>query len=131
MRISDWSSDVCSSDLSRFEELVEREQFILTVCANGYGKLSSASEYRRTGRGGQGVTNIDNTERNGPVVDSFPPRKEDHLMHVTDHAKVIRMGPDSLTTIARTDAGERRFKLLERGNVVGAAQAEHRGTENR
>src|SRR3546814_15644280 len=39
---------------SRFEELVEREQFILTVCANGYGKLSSAYEYRRTGRGGQG-----------------------------------------------------------------------------
>src|SRR3546814_15761124 len=49
---------------SRFEELVEREQFILTVCANGYGKLSSAYEYRRTGRGGQGITNIDNIERN-------------------------------------------------------------------
>ena len=48
------------------------EQFILTVCANGYGKLSSAYEYRRTGRGGQGITNIDNIARNGPVVASFP-----------------------------------------------------------
>src|SRR3546814_6595657 len=48
---------------SRFEELVEREQFILTVFANGYGKLSSAYEYRRTGRGGQGINNIDNIER--------------------------------------------------------------------
>ena len=37
----------------RFAELVAKEQFILTVCANGYGKLSSAYEYRRTGRGGQ------------------------------------------------------------------------------
>src|SRR3546814_4915601 len=34
----------------RFAELAGREQFILTVCANGYGKLSSAYEYRRTGR---------------------------------------------------------------------------------
>jgi DNA gyrase subunit A len=50
----------------RFAELAEREQFILTVCANGYGKLSSAYEYRRTGRGGQGITNIDNIGRNGP-----------------------------------------------------------------
>ncbi|NWM10797.1 hypothetical protein GY642_26100, partial [Escherichia coli] len=56
----------------RFEELKDREQFILTVCANGYGKLSSAYEYRRTGRGGQGITNIDNIGRNGPVVASFP-----------------------------------------------------------
>src|SRR5262249_45827458 len=36
----------------RFAELAAKEQFILTVCANGYGKLSSAYEYRRTGRGG-------------------------------------------------------------------------------
>ena len=40
----------------RFEELAECEQFILTVCANGYGKMSSAYEYRRIGRGGQGIT---------------------------------------------------------------------------
>jgi DNA gyrase subunit A len=49
----------------RYQELVAKEQFILTVCANGYGKLSSAYEYRRTGRGGQGITNIDNIGRNG------------------------------------------------------------------
>jgi DNA gyrase subunit A len=53
-------------------ELAAREEFILTVCANGYGKLSSAYEYRRTGRGGQGITNIDNIARNGKVVASFP-----------------------------------------------------------
>src|SRR3546814_15849320 len=56
----------------RFAELSGRAQFILTVCANGYGKLSSASEYRRTGRGGHGIHNIDNIRRNGPVVASFP-----------------------------------------------------------
>src|SRR5690606_32149232 len=55
-----------SLSAERFADLAAREQFILTVCANGYGKLSSAYEYRRTGRGGQGVTNIDNIKRNGP-----------------------------------------------------------------
>ncbi|WP_163468369.1 DNA gyrase C-terminal beta-propeller domain-containing protein, partial [Klebsiella michiganensis] len=71
--------------------LKDREQFILTVCANGYGKLSSAYEYRRTGRGGQGITNIDNIGRNGPVVASFPASKGHQLMLVTDQAKMIRM----------------------------------------
>lgn len=37
----------------RMAELAASEQFILTVCANGYGKISSAYEYRRTGRGGR------------------------------------------------------------------------------
>ena len=53
-------------------ELPEKEQFILTVTENGYGKRSSAYEYRRTNRGGQGITNIDTSERNGCVVASFP-----------------------------------------------------------
>ena len=52
--------------------MAENEQFILTVSANGYGKLSWAFEYRRTNRGGQGITNIDNIKRNGSVVASFP-----------------------------------------------------------
>src|SRR5690606_36406838 len=74
----------------RFAELAGREQFILTVCANGYGKLSSAYEYRRTGRGGQGITNIDNIARNGLVVASFPATQAHQLMLVTDQAKLIR-----------------------------------------
>src|SRR3546814_13056870 len=73
----------------RFAELSGREQFILTVCANGYGKLSSAYEYRRTGRGGQGIVNIDNIGRNGPVVASFTATQADQLMLVTDQAKQI------------------------------------------
>ncbi|HMO69456.1 MAG TPA: DNA gyrase C-terminal beta-propeller domain-containing protein, partial [Novosphingobium sp.] len=75
----------------RYAEMQAREQFILTVCANGYGKLSSAYEYRRTGRGGQGIVNIDNIARNGPVVASFPATQADQLMLVTDQAKLIRL----------------------------------------
>ncbi|HKR91445.1 DNA gyrase subunit A, partial [Novosphingobium sp.] len=80
----------------RMVELTTREQFILTVCANGYGKLSSAYEYRRTGRGGQGITNIDNIARNGPVVASFPVTQAQQLMLVTDQAKLIRLPLESL-----------------------------------
>ena len=108
----------------RFAELAGREQFILTVCAGGYGKLSSAYEYRRTGRGGQGITNIDNIRRNGLVVASFPATQAHQLMLVTDQAKLIRMGLDSLRVIGRGSAGVRLFDVAEGEQVVSAALIE-------
>jgi DNA gyrase subunit A len=111
-------------DDARFEELMAKEQFILTVCANGYGKLSSAYEYRRTGRGGQGITNIDNIARNGPVVASFPATKGHQLMLVTDQAKLIRMSLGDLRVIGRGSAGVRLFNVAADEHVVSAARIE-------
>ena len=102
--------------------MAEREQFILTVCANGYGKMSSAYEYRRTGRGGQGITNIDNIARNGPVVASFPAILADQLMLVTDQAKLIRLPLESLRVIGRGSAGVRLFNVAEQEHVVSAVR---------
>ncbi|HEX7710232.1 MAG TPA: DNA gyrase subunit A [Sphingomonadaceae bacterium] len=106
----------------RFAELAAREQFILTICANGYGKLSSAYEYRRTGRGGQGITNIDNIARNGPVVASFSATQADQLMLVTDQAKLIRIGLDSLRVIGRGSAGVKLFDVAENEQIVSAVR---------
>ncbi|WP_226019276.1 DNA gyrase subunit A [Novosphingobium sp. FKTRR1] len=106
----------------RYAELAAREQFILTVCANGYGKLSSAYEYRRTGRGGQGITNIDNIARNGPVVASFPAVQADQLMLVTDQAKLIRLPLETLRVIGRGSAGVRLFTVADSEHVVSAAR---------
>jgi len=113
----------------RFAEMAEREQFILTICANGYGKLSSAYEYRRIGRGGQGIVNIDNIERNGPVVASFAATKSDELMLVTDQAKLIRIGLDSLRVIGRSSAGVRLFDVAEGEHIVSAVRIDDSAAE--
>ena len=125
LRHAPWKSDKDSEpqmSAERFAELAAKEQFILTVCANGYGKLSSAYEYRRTGRGGQGITNIDNIARNGPVVASFTATTADQLMLVTDQAKLIRIGLDSLRVIGRSTAGVRLFDVAEGEHVVSAVR---------
>lgn len=127
LRFAPWKAEKEGDpDLSpeRFEELRAKEQFILTVCANGYGKLSSAYEYRRTGRGGQGITNIDNIARNGPVLASFPATQSDQLMLVTDQAKMIRLPLSSLRVIGRGSAGVRLFHVAQDEHVVSAARIE-------
>jgi DNA gyrase subunit A len=132
LRYAPWKPDregATALPPERFEELSAREQFILTICANGYGKLSSAYEYRRTNRGGQGITNIDNIARNGPVVASFPATREDQLMLVTDQAKLIRIGLDSLRVIGRGSAGVRLFDVADEEHVVSAAKIEDSSEE--
>jgi len=111
-----------SMPAERIAELAAREEFILTVCSNGYGKLSSAYEYRRTGRGGQGITNIDNIGRNGEVVASFPAIQADQLMLVTDQAKLIRLPLSSLRVIGRGSAGVRLFNVADKEQVVSAVR---------
>jgi DNA gyrase subunit A len=125
LRFAPWKADKEGDpgiDPDRFAALAADEQFILTVCANGYGKLSSAYEYRRTGRGGQGIVNIDNIERNGPVVASFPADQADQLMLVTDQAKLIRLPLTSLRVIGRGSAGVRLFHVADSEHVVSAAR---------
>jgi len=125
LRHAPWKPDKESEpqmSAERFAELAEKEQFILTVCANGYGKLSSAYEYRRTGRGGQGITNIDNIRRNGPVVASFTATTADQLMLVTNQAKLIRIGLGTLRVIGRGSAGVRLFNVADKEHVVSAVR---------
>jgi DNA gyrase subunit A len=129
LRFAPWKPDKEGEpwlDPERYATIAEKEQFILTVTANGYGKRSSAYEYRRTNRGGLGITNInrsdDFAERNGPVVASFPARSGEQIMLVTDQAKLIRMSVGDIRVIGRGSAGFRLFDVAEGEHVVAAAR---------
>ena len=126
LRAAPWKDNDNAPTLpaDRMAEMAAAEQFILTVCANGYGKRSSAYEYRRTGRGGQGIGNIDNIERNGAVVASFPVGNGQQLMLVTDQAKLIRFTVGDLRVIGRNSAGVRLFDVAANEHVVSAARIE-------
>lgn len=123
LRAAPWKDNENQPTLpaDRMGEMAAREQFILTVCANGYGKRSSAYEYRRTGRGGQGISNIDNIERNGPVVASFPASHGQQLMLITNQAKMIRMEIGDMRVIGRNTGGVRLFNVADGEHVVSAA----------
>jgi DNA gyrase subunit A len=131
LRAAPWKDNDNDATLpaERMEEMTAREQFIMTVCANGYGKRTSAYEYRRTNRGGQGITNIDNIARNGLVVASFPVTDGQQLMMVTDQAKLIRMEVAGMRVIGRNSAGVRLFNVADNEHVVSAALIEESDEE--
>jgi DNA gyrase subunit A len=121
----------------RFAECVAAEEFVLTVTQCGYGKRTSAYEYRRTNRGGVGITNIDLSVRGdrprGDVVASFTAHDGDQIMLVTNEAKTIRMTvrtpvpgerrrPDMISVIGRSSAGVRLLDVAGGEHVTSAAR---------
>nr|WP_106001870.1 DNA gyrase subunit A [Magnetospirillum gryphiswaldense]CAM76808.1 DNA gyrase, subunit A [Magnetospirillum gryphiswaldense MSR-1] len=104
------------------ERMSESEQMILTVTENGYGKRTSAYEYRITGRGGQGIANIDLTEKNGPVVASFPVGHDDEIMLVSDGGTLIRMPVDDIRIAGRKTQGVIVLRTAENERVVSTAR---------
>ena len=133
LKAAPWKDNENEPELSaeRMAEFTEMEDFILTVCANGYGKRSSAYEYRQSGRGGQGILNIDNIKRNGTVVASFRATDDEQVMLVTDQAKLIRMKVADMRVIGRNSSGVKLFDVANNEHVVGAAKIdEEEETEN-
>jgi DNA gyrase subunit A len=108
----------------RVAELSARQQMILSVTANGYGKRSSAYEYRVTNRGGQGIINIETSARNGPVVAAFPVADDDQVMLVTNKGKVIRIPVDGIRIAGRNTQGVTLFNIDEDEQVVSVARLE-------
>ncbi len=119
----------------RIAELEAAEEFLLTVTDGGFGKRSSAFEYRASGRGGLGITGITLTPRTGrAVAGTLPSRAGDDAMLVTDAGRLIRLPVDQVritgrtamgVTLFRVDAGERVtaiFPVIDDGAAEEVAE---------
>jgi DNA gyrase subunit A len=102
----------------RYAELGGGEQFVLTVSENGFGKRTSAYEYRISGRGGKGIMAMIVNDRNGPLVASFPVEDNDQIMLVTNGGQMIRCPVDGISIVSRSTQGVRIFHTAADERVV-------------
>ncbi len=110
---------------AKFENLKENEEFILSVTDKGFGKRSSAFEYRKTKRGGLGIANMQLSDRNGSqVVASFPINNSDQLVLVTDKGKLIRCPVNDVRIGGRQTQGVTLFNVSDEEKVVSVAKLE-------
>ena len=125
------AAEVPAIDLpqERLVELEVLEEFILTVTSKGFGKRTSAYEYRVIGRGGQGVANIEVTPRNGPVVASFPVGEDDQIMLVTNRGQLIRCPVHDIRIARRQTQGVTVFRVGEDEEVVAVAHLSDLGED--
>jgi DNA gyrase subunit A len=128
----DVAEDTAAGDIEklgqdRFDELHGKEEFILSVSERGFGKRTSAYEYRITNRGGKGIANMELTNRTGPVVAAFPVAAKDQVMLVTDGGQIIRCPVHDIRIARRQTQGVILFKVAEAERVVSVTRLADEG----
>ncbi|TWT14186.1 DNA gyrase subunit A [Reyranella sp. CPCC 100927] len=105
----------------RFAELAAREDFVLTVASTGFGKRTSAYEYRLTGRGGKGVDLMNLASSGATVAAAFPVSARDQIMVMTDGGTLIRCPVEGIRIAGRNTRGVRIVSVSEGEKVVSVA----------
>jgi DNA gyrase subunit A len=106
----------------RVQELAEREQFILAISENGYGKRTSAYEYRTTNRGSSGFDAMQVTAKTGGLVATFPVDENDQIMLVTDRGRLIRCAVIDIRMTGRRAQGVIIFRVDADEKVVAVSR---------
>lgn len=113
--------------VERIAELGAAEEFILTVSTEGFGKRSSAYEFRRTGRGGQGLLAQDLTKKGGRLAASFPVEEFDEILLVTDQGQLIRTPVNQIRMVGRNTSGVTIFRTSKEEHVVSVERLADQG----
>ncbi|WP_419538810.1 DNA gyrase subunit A [Paracoccus shandongensis] len=111
----------------RYAEMSAAEDLILTITANGAGKISSSHDYPVRGRGGQGVMAMDKGMRGGALVASFPVDMDDQIMLATSTGQSIRVPVDGISFRSRSAGGVRVFSTAPGEEVVSVARIAEQG----
>ena len=104
--------------IEKLKEMINDEQMLLTITSDGYGKRTSSYEYRITGRGGKGITNI-NLQPNANVVTTLLADNSKDIMMIGTKGKTIRIQAENVSLIGRSTKGVKVFNL-EDGETIAS-----------
>ncbi len=99
----------------------DKEQSILVVSENGYGKRSELDDYPVQNRGGKGVRTIKVTEKTGTLVTIKTVRDVDDLVITTKSGITIRSSADNIRVMGRSAQGVRVIRLDDGEEIADVA----------
>ena len=108
-------------------------QSVMVATENGYGKRTQLSEFRRSGRGTQGVKAIQVSDRNGQVVGAKLVGDHDELMLITTGGVLIRTRVSEIRELGRATQGVTLINLGDDEKLRGlekVAESEHHDEED-
>ena len=94
------------------EDLIPREDVLVTVTTNGYAKRMKVSEYHTQNRGGKGLTGM-KTHEDDAVEHIIPTSTHDYLLFFTNKGRVYRLKAYEIPESSRTTRGTAIINLLQ------------------
>jgi DNA gyrase subunit A len=103
--IVDWSGDMMD------EDLIEREDMVVTITSGGYIKRTALAEFRSQRRGGKGLSSMA-TKEDDVVTTLFVANTHTELLFFTTDGMVYRMKTWRLPLAGRTSKGKAIVNIL-------------------
>ena len=103
--------------------------YILAITDKGYGKLSIATDYRKTKRGAKGVATIKATDKVGQLVSVRAVDGNEDLLVITKNGVVIRTPIEQIRIAGRNTQGVKIINLEARQKVSYIAIVPHEDEE--
>jgi DNA gyrase subunit A len=103
------------------EDLIPREDVVITMTHSGYIKRSPVSTYRSQRRGGRGVTGM-GTKEDDYVENLFISNTHHYLLFFTNKGRVFRLKAYEIPDLSRTARGTPIINLIqiEQGETINA-----------
>jgi DNA gyrase subunit A len=99
----------------------DTDDALMVVTDGGFGKRTRLSEYKRQGRGGQGVLTARIEEKRGQLVGALIVQDADEIFCITSAGVVIRMSVQPLRYLSRATGGVKLVALDAGASVVAVA----------
>ena len=98
------------------------DESVLVATENGYGKRTVLSDFRKSGRGTQGVKAIQVSDRNGIVVAARLVGDSDEIMLITTGGVLIRTRVSEIRELGRATQGVTLINLTKDEKLSGLAK---------
>ena len=100
----------------------EKDNYILAITENGFGKRTEVEEYRAQSRAGKGILTYKTTEKTGHIIGVKVVTDNDDVMIITANGTVIRLNVSGISVLGRNTQGVTLMRTSEGGKVVSIAK---------
>lgn len=105
-------------------ELAEKDEELLVVTQNGYGKRTPVEEYKVQTRGGKGLLTYDKAKfkKTGELIGAMVVNDNDEILLINSDGIIIRIKASEVSRLGRATQGVKIMRVDEDANIITMAK---------
>jgi DNA gyrase subunit A len=105
-------------------ELAEKDEELLVVTKNGYGKRTPVEEYKVQTRGGKGLLTYDKAKfkKTGELIGAMVVNDNDEILLINSDGIIIRIKAGEVSRLGRATQGVKIMRVAEDANIITMAK---------
>ena len=116
------SINLKKNDVAVCMDIAVKEEDLLVISENGFGKRTPITEYKVQRRGGTGLITYKLSEKTGKVVGATVCKAEDELMLINTSGVAIRINVSDISVTSRSTMGVRLMRTSDDEKIAAIAK---------